>query len=274
MYSLYKLTFSSGKCYIGQTTRKMITRISQHRQSARTGSSLAVHCAWRMHGEPVIAVLGEFDSQESLHKAEIAAIKSHGTLTPYGYNVSIGGDTAPSKRREVAEKIGKKSLGRKHSEGVKAAMSEASKAHWLSQEYRDKVSSALKEVWTPERRAERSKLSKAAWEKRKASGWVVPESTKEKLRTKVVSDETKAKMSAAAKVKPKKPRSAETRLKLSDALKTSWQDSEARARRSASISEALKAKHASMSEDQKAAFSELRKRAWETRRTNAATLKV
>ena len=64
------------------------------------------------------------------------------------------------------------------------------------------------------------------WAKRKAEGWTMPESQKKKISERFVSDETRAKMSAAAKGKPKPPRSEATRLKLSEAMKAKWQDEE------------------------------------------------
>lgn len=235
MYQLYKLSFASGKSYIGQTTRKMITRITQHRQSARNGSMLAVHCAWRMYGEPEVVVLGQFDSQDALHAAEIAAISEYKTLTPNGYNLSNGGETAPSKRKEIADKIAKKANGRLHSAETKAAMSDVSKAHWSDPSYREKVLSGVKASWTDEKRAARSVMMKAAWERRKAAGWVMPESTKEKLKAKVFSKETRAKMSASAKSRTRQKSTHETREKLRLASLSAWKDSNVSAKRVAAI---------------------------------------
>ena len=235
MYKVYKLTFSSGKSYIGQTSRKMITRITQHRQSARTGSLLAVHCAWRMYGEPVVEVLAEADSQEALHAAEIEAISRFKTMVPFGYNLSIGGDTAPSKNAEVAAKISQKAIGRKVGDDVKIMLSQKSKANWGNVEYREKVILAAKASWTPEMRAERSRKSKAFWEMRRSDGWACLDSTREKLKGRVFSVESRAKMSAAAKGKPKAPRSDETKAKLSTNAKAAWEDKDAAATRVAAI---------------------------------------
>lgn len=196
-FFLYKLTFKSGKSYIGQTTRKMITRITAHRQAARTGSLLAVHCAWRLHGEPVVNVIGEFASQEDLHAAEIAAIASHGTISPNGYNLCMGGETAPSKDPVVAAKISAAAKGRKYEDT--SSWSAASKAHWKDEGYRERVISAVKASWTPEMRAARSAQFKAFWAKRKADGWVMPQSTRDKLTGRPVTIETKDRMSFSAK---------------------------------------------------------------------------
>lgn len=239
MHILYRLTFASGKSYIGQTVRTMNTRIGQHRRSAVNGKSLLpVHCAWRKYGEPLIEVIGEFDSPESLHKAEIDAIRDQSTLAPEGYNVGIGGETAPSKSPSVKAKISATSKGRVHSIEVKAFIAENSKNNWTNDEYREKVSSGLKASWTDEMRKAAGERSKARWEKRKLDGWVMPDSQKDKLKAKIVSEETRAKMSAAAKGKKKAPRSQATKDKLSESTKRAWQDKELSARRVRSIKSA------------------------------------
>jgi hypothetical protein len=188
-----------------------------------------------MYGEPVIEVLAEADSQEALHTAEIEAISRFKTMAPFGYNLSIGGDTAPSKNAEVAAKISQKAIGRKVDDDAKIMISQKSKANWGNVEYREKVILAAKASWTPEMRAKRSEQAKAFWAKRKADGWVMPQSHKDNLSKKIVSQETKLKMSAAAKGKPKAPRSDETKAKLSTNAKAAWEDKDAAAIRVASI---------------------------------------
>lgn len=224
MYTLYKLNFSSGKNYIGQTTRLLKTRITAHKASARRGSLLSVHEAWRTHGDPEVEVIGEFDSHDELHAAEINAIRQYRTLVPNGYNLSAGGDTAPSKNPEVAKKISDKAKGRKVSQECKKILSDRSRKNWLDPEYREKVLSRVKESWTDEARKAKSESSKAAWAKRKAEGWIMPESHKEKLRGRTFSEETRKKMSAAAAGKKKPERTAETREKLSAATAKAWEN--------------------------------------------------
>lgn len=265
MHTLYKLTFKSGKCYIGQTTRKVRIRFTQHRAAANRGSKLPVHCAWRAHGEPDLLVIGEFDSHEDLHLAEIEAIASHNTLSPNGYNVSFGGDTAPSKNPDVAKKISDRAKGRKHSET--STWSNAVKARWEDEGSRDRMLDGMRASWdNEERRKAASERIKAMWAKRKEEGWTMPESTKKKLADRKVSDDTKAKMSAAAKGKKKAPRSETTRGKLAEATAKAWKDPEASSARAEAIRVALLARHANMTEEERRKFSEDRKRSWETRR--------
>ena len=239
MFTLYKLTFSNNKSYIGQTVRKIITRITQHRQSARNDSQLAVHCAWRKYGEPNCEVIGHYNNADELHIAEIKAIKVLNTLSPNGYNVCFGGETAPSKNKEVALKISKKSKGRLHKKEAITLISDASKKNWGDESYRKKVYDGVMASWTDEARAKRSDLFKEIWKKRKEDGWVMPESQKEKLRNKVFSEETRIKMSLAAKGKPKAPRTQETRNKLSEAAKEKWRNKEHSEKRIIAMKEAM-----------------------------------
>ena len=270
MHILYKLTFTSGKSYIGQTVRDMATRFTQHKQSAmRRDSQLPVHCAWRKHGEPLLEVIGEYQTVEELHAAEILAIKDQGTLAPNGYNVSYGGDTAPSKNPDVAAKISDKAKGRKLKPEFKEVFSQAAKRNWENEEYRQKMSDSLKASWTEEKRKARSEMFKAMWAKRKEEGWAMPESQKEKLRNKEFSNETREKMSKAAKKRGAPKLSQESKNKISKKTAESWSNPEIAEKRGNAISDALKKRFASLSDEDKLAFREKRKKAWETRRLNA-----
>lgn len=232
MHILYKLVFVSGKAYIGQTTRTMNTRLSAHRQAAKRGSQLPVHCAWRKHGEPVVTVVGEFATHDELHAAEKAAIIAAGTLVPFGYNVTEGGETAPSKSPSVALKISAKAKGRKHDDT--SAWSEATAKQWQNEQYREKVSEGLKASWNDERRAKRSEQVKSWWDDRKASGYAMSNETKQKLAYER-SSETRAKMSAAAKARKRSLRNDSTKQKIAGKTASSWQDPIVRAKRLASM---------------------------------------
>jgi hypothetical protein len=233
MYTLYKLLFASGKAYIGQTVRTMNTRIAQHKRSARSGSLLPVHCAWRKYGEPAISLIAEFDTQEELHAAEKAAIIALGALAPQGYNVAYGGETAPSKNPDVAAKISAKATGRKFLDTT--AWSDAASKLWQNDEYRLKVTESLKAAWTDEMRAARSLKVKLAWQDRKASGYAMPESTKQKLAAYERTPETRAKMSVSAKTRKRSPRDDSTKQKIAGKTAGSWQDPVIRAKRLASM---------------------------------------
>lgn len=236
MYYLYQLTFSNGKAYIGQTVRNMNVRMAQHRTAANRGSNLPVHNAWRKYGEPSVSILLECDCVEQLHQAEIDMIRDCGSLVPNGYNLGLGGETAPSKTPQVAAKIAAKAKGRKIADT--SSMSEAVRIKWQNEDYRQKVSDGLKASWDDDKRQEASVRAKKMWATRKANGWVMPDSTKEKLSQKTRSDETKAKMSASAKARKDRKHSPETRAKIAAATKKTWQDEKITDRRVSAIRQA------------------------------------
>lgn len=236
MYYLYQLTFSNGKAYIGQTVRNMNVRMAQHRTAANRGSNLPVHNAWRKYGEPSVSILLECDCVEQLHQAEIDMIRDCGSLVPNGYNLGLGGETAPSKTPEVAAKIAAKARGRKIADT--SSMSEAVRIKWQNEDYRQKVSDGLKASWDDDKRQEASARAKKMWATRKANSWVMPDSTKEKLSQNTRSDETKAKMSASAKARKDRKHSPETRAKIAAATKRTWQDEKITDRRVSAIRQA------------------------------------
>lgn len=228
---LYKLTFQSGKSYIGQTVRTLETRVAQHNQAANAGSLLAVHCAWRVHGKPSVETLGLYETADALHDAEIAAIAAHGTMSPSGYNLGHGGETAPSKNPEVAAKIAAKAKGRLHGDDAKAAIGAASASKWQDEEYRAKVVAGVTRAWTPERRLETAARA-AAQKGAKRSPEIC---AKMRLARANTSDATRAKMSASAKARVREAFTPETCVKISAHVTASWQDPDIRLRRSAAI---------------------------------------
>ncbi len=231
---LYKLTFANGKIYIGQTQKTLKVRMQHHRQNVKHGSQLAVHCAWRKHGEPDIAVIGEYSCAAVLHRAEIAAIKLFGSLAPAGYNIGYGGETAPSKNPEVAAKIATKATGRKVSEYARQRSSEQMAERMADSEYRAKVDAAVKASWTPERRAAASELAR-----QRATGVKFTDERRRKISEakRNITPETRAKMSASAKARGcNNAFTDETRAKLSANAKAKWADKEhAEARKAAAL---------------------------------------
>jgi len=239
VHFLYQLTFSNGKVYIGQTVRSMHIRLSQHRTAANRGNLLPVYCAWRKYGEPSVTILGEYDTPDALHEAEIAAIAEHGTRIPNGYNIAFGGKISSTKCPEVARKISEKAKGRKIDNTERRK--EIARGLWQSDEYKKAQSEAQSASWVGdnnERRLAARERMNAVWAKRRAEGWKLPEETKAKLRAIPVSEETRAKMSAAAKGRKRGPMSEETRMKISAKTKAAWQDKELSEKRVAAIRKA------------------------------------
>lgn len=232
---LYKLTFKSGKIYIGQTQRTMKLRMQQHSNNAKYGSPLAIHAAWRKYGEPQCEIIGEFKDADELHAAEIAAIKESNCLSPDGYNLGFGGETAPSKNPDVAAKIAAKATGRKAPVHVREAARQQMLKRQSDPIYMAKVREGQRAYWTPERRAQRAEESRA-----RATGVKFTEERRAKIGAAIrnPSAETRAKMSASAKARGIYQRTPETCAKLSSAVAASWQDPEIRERRSRAIRDA------------------------------------
>lgn len=180
---IYKLDFTNGKSYIGLTANTIEKRFSQHVNAAKLGKSqLPIYLAWRKYGKPVLTILAELQP-ENLDFAEIEAIQKYNTLIPNGYNVALGGMTAPTKSPEVAKKLSLVLTGRTLSDSHRQNMREAHKHRTkYSQGYKhstqalEKIKNALKgntyAKGKPKSEETKRKMSisiKKALEKRKQS---------------------------------------------------------------------------------------------------------
>lgn len=152
MYTLYLLTFASGKKYVGITTTSLKRRLSGHACSARVGDERVVCAAWRKYGPPTAEVIATYESREELIKAEIDAIKSLGTLCPDGYNMADGYYNSPTLDPDVAAKISIANKGRKkpprseeHCRNISLAKT-GKKRPPRTQEHRDALSAARKGI--------------------------------------------------------------------------------------------------------------------------------
>lgn len=100
MSALYRLTFPSGKQYIGITTRTVRWRFNTHVRRAKAGSSYPVCAAIRKYGSENVIVETLFCVKENTLEAERAllrlfereAIAKYQTVSPKGYNVTLGGE--------------------------------------------------------------------------------------------------------------------------------------------------------------------------------------
>lgn len=231
---LYRLDFANGKSYIGITTRSAPIRYNAHRMAAEGGSKLAVHCAWRKHGAPTVAVMAVLEN-EDLGPTEIRAIREFETLYPRGYNLTHGGDISPMCNPAISAKLkgNKHGLGCRPSAETRARLSAAAKGRVKSPETRAKLSAAhtgrkrsaesiakvaLAKTGSVASAETRAKMSAAH------AGHQVSIETREKIRAALsgrpLTEETKAKLSAANKGQGAgRVFSAETRAKLSAAAK-------------------------------------------------------
>lgn len=96
----------NNKRYIGKTT-SLNDRTVAHIRSVKKGSLYALHCAIRKYGLQIFNVyaLHKDVPESALSNLEIECIKAYGSLAPFGYNMTEGGDGGvPSE--EVRIKIG------------------------------------------------------------------------------------------------------------------------------------------------------------------------
>lgn len=198
---LYRLTFSSGKAYIGITRRSLSSRMVEHRKrlsGCRPNEKFAVYEAWRKYGEPIAEILAVLEDHD-LAAAEIEAIKHFRTLSPHGYNLTLGGDGVRTGREiseATREKLRQANLGKKQSPETKNKRAAALKGKTPSEETRRKI-------------GEKNKINSLGKTHSAATRALI--STLSKGRTHTVSDEAKAKMRAAKLGKPQTPETIEKR---------------------------------------------------------------
>lgn len=97
----------NGKKYVGQTIAPLQRRWRQHVHKAKNGSRLAIHCAIRKYGRDkfTIVCLAEVcGSRDDLIAAEIHHIADQGSLAPFGYNLSKGGEGFDASQPELRER--------------------------------------------------------------------------------------------------------------------------------------------------------------------------
>lgn len=152
MYTLYVLTFESGKKYVGITTTTLKRRLSGHARDARIGDGRAVCAAWRKYGAPKADVIEMYKTRDELIAAEIATIKALNTLCPNGYNMSEGYYNSPSLSPEAAAKISAANKGKRkpprseeHCRNMSIAKT-GKKMPPRTQEHRDALSAARKGI--------------------------------------------------------------------------------------------------------------------------------
>ena len=99
---LYKLDFPSGKSYIGITTKTSKRRFIEH---CRPGIKSVVSNAIKKYGKKnvTITVLAIVDDYELLCLIEIEAIEKYNTISPNGYNLTIGGEGVTKTTQKIQE---------------------------------------------------------------------------------------------------------------------------------------------------------------------------
>ena len=93
MAVLYRLTSPSNKQYIGIAKNSLQNRFSVHVAEAKSGSMTALHKSIRKYGaDAFIKEILVVSNYEYIRDLEIKAIEAFKTMSPNGYNLTIGGD--------------------------------------------------------------------------------------------------------------------------------------------------------------------------------------
>jgi group I intron endonuclease len=147
---LYRITNTvNNKVYIGIAKNCHEKRLRTHIKNAKAGSDTILHRAIRKYGADkfmtellVIAKFGEY-----LKELEVTAIKTYGTKTPLGYNMTDGGDGGVGMIPWVRQKIidARKLAVPTLTDAGRKSISEKSKARWGDPEYRKRCSDSIKE---------------------------------------------------------------------------------------------------------------------------------
>lgn len=153
---LYLLTFPNGKRYIGITSKTLRRRMIVHFSHARTGRKGALQNAIRKYGAGTVTatVLVMCEDWSYLCALEQRAIAALNTLSPHGYNQTLGGEgllgvrlSEDARRRQAASITGKKlgnqfARGYRHTLEAREKISEAGRKRVLSQAGRAKISAS------------------------------------------------------------------------------------------------------------------------------------
>lgn len=169
---LYSLSFPNGKQYIGITVQSLAKRLACHRRSVKAGKRRLLFNAWRKHGEPVASVLAHLEP-DMLRMTETRAIAVFKTMSPYGYNMTPGGEGMVCDA--LRQKMSDAGKGRPKSEEHRRKISEGQKGRagvW-SKDKRpfssQHIARLLRVGWnhTDESKAKMSARIKQAWARRK-----------------------------------------------------------------------------------------------------------
>jgi group I intron endonuclease len=153
MGCLYRISFPSGKSYIGITMHTALGRFAEHCYEATRDNDRALKRALRKYGKDsaTLETLAISNDWGYLTDIERRAIKVFGTFGHGGYNMTVGGDgslgykhTPESLAKMGVTHKGKAHHNMPHSEEAKAKMSAARMGIKLSEETKRKIGEASK----------------------------------------------------------------------------------------------------------------------------------
>lgn len=125
---IYKINFPSGKYYIGVTTRKLVDRIYDHRESILSGNQV-IYKAFRKYGfeNTTWEILETTKDKEKLFDLELFYVnKFKSNSWKYGYNMTEGGE-GRSNSKHSKETLAKISGSNNHRAKINEELAESIK---------------------------------------------------------------------------------------------------------------------------------------------------
>lgn len=131
----------NGKIYVGQTKQKLCFRINQHKYRGKLLTAAINKYGLNNFSWWIVYVT---DNQIYADNAEKMYISLYNSLTPNGYNISLGGVGSIIISDQTKEKLKKCNLGKKHSWQTKVKMSISHKGKVRTKEHCLNLSNSLK----------------------------------------------------------------------------------------------------------------------------------
>lgn len=156
-HSVYVITFSNGKQYVGVTSN-VDKRLTEHKSANRP-----VGRAMRKHSYACEVVFT--GSREDCFAKEIELIAELDTISPAGYNLTPGGDGVPLTD-DVRAKLSQAAQRQWNSPEGRLRQVEAAQRRFADSEERE---AHRKRCNDPEERRRRSERAKAQWAARRAA---------------------------------------------------------------------------------------------------------
>jgi hypothetical protein len=233
---LYKLTSPSGKSYIGITSKTLEQRWAKHVEHAfGKRDAGALYGALRKYGVETFKreQLGECDDWERLCQMEKDAIASHGTLSPNGYNLTIGGEGIIGPKTEQ----GRANIARAQRERFKRPdQQELLRRNVKKMQAANAARRAANPPVPKPRKPRMSKEEHSARTKAAMARPDVKQKTIECARRRAANPDWRAKISAAKTGTKLSPMSDDCKRKISEARRREWADPAMRAKRLAAFS--------------------------------------
>lgn len=163
MGCLYKISFPNGKIYIGITSKSLRNRIQSHVTLALGNGkrkNLVHHAIKKFNGEIKAVELLFCGNFELLKLLEVKAIAHYNSKSPFGYNLSDGGEGLLNPPKEVRDKISNAGIGRKHSPESRERISKALTGKKKSASQVEAMKKVPGVKWTKERKLKFSEFRK------------------------------------------------------------------------------------------------------------------